>query len=147
MTAPDRRAEGDSPDSGGDVAVRRQGGAARGERDTSASPGFSGKHVGAILTTGLAGVALALAMLQAAVIVHHARTNVTPPSARPQSNRYSAPGGRSGIPWLPFDEKAQRNKSPEGRTPAKPEERQSPPSQKQKSAPGFGPRPARRAVA
>jgi hypothetical protein len=105
-------------------------------------------HVGAILTTGLATVALVLALLQAAVIVHGARKHLAASPARVESNRFSAPGGRSGIPWLPFEEKAQRSKTPEGRTPSKPEEHRTPqPPRQHTPLPSFGPRPARRAVA
>jgi hypothetical protein len=105
-------------------------------------------HLGAILTTGLAAIALALAMLQAAVIIHGAPKPAAPSPARVESNRFSAPGGRSGIPWLPFDEKAQRSNSREDRKPAKPEEHRSPPPARQHNpAPSLGPRPARRAVA
>jgi hypothetical protein len=105
-------------------------------------------HLGAILTTGLAAIALALAMLQAAVIVNGAPKHAAPSPARVESNRFSAPGGRSGIPWPPFDEKVQRSISPEGRKPAKPEEHHAPPPARQHNpAPSFGPRPARRVVA
>jgi hypothetical protein len=105
-------------------------------------------HLGAILTTGLAAIALALAVLQAAVIVHGAPRHAVPSPARVESNRFSAPGGRSGIPWLPFDEKVQRSNGREGRKPAKPEEHPAPPPPRQHNpAPSLGPRPPRRVVA
>ena len=92
-------------------------------------------HLGAVLTSGLAAVALALALLQAAVLLHaeHHRTDLSP--ARAETNRYSAPGGRSGVPWLPVEKKQK-------------EERHSPPPPRQRSyPPPAGPRPARRATA
>jgi hypothetical protein len=105
-------------------------------------------HLGALLTSGLAAVALALALLQAAVLVHSAVPPDAVQSARTQSHRYSVPGGRSGVPYLPFD-KAQPATTPEGRSPEKQqEERHSPPPPRQRSfPPGAGPRPHRRAVA
>lgn len=106
-------------------------------------------RLGALLTTGLAAAALVLAILQAAVIVQGARKHLVASPARVDSNRFSAPGGRSGIPWMPFDEKAPHGKSQEGRTPAKHEEQQPspPPARKHNPAPIPGPRPPRRAVA
>ena len=105
-------------------------------------------HLGALMTTGLAAIALALALLQAAVLFHTARRHEATPAGRAQSNRFSVPGGRSGIPWLPF-EKAQPPSTPEGRTPEKQqEERHSPPPSRQRNIPpAYGPRPQRRAVA
>jgi hypothetical protein len=113
-------------------------------------------HVGAVLTSGLAAVALALALLQIVVLANshpgrsaaEARAPIAPPS------RYSVPGGRSGIPWLPFDGEKQPPadpKSREGRSPGmKPqEEHRAPPPSRQRGVnpPSFGPRPARRAAA
>src|SRR5258708_34428109 len=79
-------------------------------------------HLGALLTTGLAALALALALLQAAAVVaqggpHHA----APSAARVESNRYSAPGGRSGIPYLPVD-RPPPPPAPDGRTPERQQE-------------------------
>jgi len=112
-------------------------------------------HLGAVLTSGLAALAVALALLQAAVVVHGAHRNRAPPAVRAgTSNRYSAPGNRSAVPWVPLD-KAQQQKpvppeSPEGRTPERrqQEERRSPPPPSRfHSPPRLGPQPARRAVA
>lgn len=105
-------------------------------------------HFGAVLTSGLAAVALALALLQAAVLLHGATRRPEVPPPRAQSNRYSAPGGRSGIPYTPFEN--HKAPTPEGRTPEKQqqEERRSPPPVRQRSVPPpAGPRPPRRAVA
>jgi hypothetical protein len=113
-------------------------------------------HLGAVLTTGLAAVALALALLQAAVVAHGApkMESVTAVRSGP-TNRYSAPGGRSGIPWVPAD-KMQPQKpapvpeSPEGRTPPsrqQEEHRSPPPSRFRGSPPRLGPQPARKAAA
>jgi hypothetical protein len=113
-------------------------------------------HVGAVLTSGLAAVALALALLQAVVLVHSApRRGSLQAMARPGgSNRYSVPGGRSGIPWLPFEaEKRAQPPAPgsrEGRSRVKPpEEHRAPPPSRQRGTnpPSYGPRPARRAAA
>jgi hypothetical protein len=112
-------------------------------------------HLGAVMTSGLAAVALALALLQAAVLAHSAPRRQAVSSVRPgPTNRYSIPGGRSGIPWLPFDaQKAQPEdrKSREGRSPVTkpPEEHRAPPPTRQQRMfpPGNGPHPARRAAA
>ena len=108
-------------------------------------------HVGALLTSGLAGVALALALLQVAVLFHTASHHAGVAPARAHSNRYSAPGGRSGVPFLPFEKTPPLPPAttPEGRTPEKQqEERHSPPPPRQRAFPTpQGPRPARRAVA
>jgi hypothetical protein len=112
-------------------------------------------HLGAVLTSGLAAVALALALLQAAVVAHGVPKRSEPTAARTgPTNRYSAPGGRSGIPWVPFD-KAQPDKpavpeSPEGRTPPRrqqEEHRTPPPSRFRGAPPRLGPQPARKAAA
>jgi hypothetical protein len=103
-------------------------------------------HLGALLTTGLAALALALALLQAAVVVAQGGTHHAAPSAaRVESNRYSAPGGRSGIPYLPFDRPTQPV-TPEGRTPERQQEehRTPPPSRFRSSPPRPGPQPARK---
>jgi len=113
-------------------------------------------HLGAVLTTGLAVVALGLALLQAAVVTHGAPSMESVTAARSgPTNRYSAPGGRSGIPWVPAD-KAQPQKpaplpqSPEGRTPPnrqQEEHRSPPPSRFRGAPPRPGPQPARKAAA
>ena len=106
-------------------------------------------HLGAVLTSGLAAVALALTVLQAAVIVAHGRG---PPggvvsAARSESNRFSAPGGRAGIPWLPFE---KASTPPEGRTPERQQEEHRappPPSRFRSTPPRPGPQPARKVAA
>jgi hypothetical protein len=107
-------------------------------------------HLGALLTTGLAAIALALALLQAAVVIAQGGTHHAAPSAaRVESNRYSAPGGRSGIPYLPFDRPAPQPATPEGRTPERQQEehRAPPPSRFRSSPPRPGPQPARKIAA
>src|SRR5437773_11962860 len=105
-------------------------------------------HLGAVLTTGLAALALALALLQAAVVAHDApkMEGVTAARSGP-TNRYSAPGGRSGIPWVPA-EKVQPQKrsplpeSPEGCTAPdrqQEEHRSPPPSRCRATPPRLGP--------
>src|SRR5256885_13185884 len=105
-------------------------------------------HLGALLTTGLAAIALVLALLQAAVLFHSAPHYQGTSAARGQSNRYSVPGGRSGVPWMPFEKPQPRPDTPEGRSPAKQqEEHHAPPPSRQRTPPAAGPRPQRRAVA
>jgi hypothetical protein len=113
-------------------------------------------HLGSVLTTGLAAVAVALTLMQAAIVAHGApKTEATAVRSSGQTNRYSAPGGRSGIPWVPAD-KAHPEKaaplpeSPEGRTPPRrqqEEHRTPPPSRFRGAPPRLGPQPARKAAA
>jgi hypothetical protein len=112
-------------------------------------------HLGAVLTSGLGALALALAVLQAAVVAHGAPVAHAPTATRQgPTNRYSAPANRSAVPWAPFD-KAQQEKpvppeSPEGRTPERrqQEERRSPPPSRFRGMPPrIGPHPARKAAA
>src|SRR2546423_9775900 len=106
-------------------------------------------HLGALMTTGLAAIALVLALLQAAVLFHSAPRYQGTTSARVQSNRFSVPGGRSGVPWLPFEKAQPPSTTPEGRSPEKQqEERRSPPPSRQRGIPpSMGPRPQRRVAA
>src|SRR5437588_432787 len=93
-------------------------------------------HLGALLTTGLAAIALVLALLQAAVLFHSAPRYQASSAARGQSNRFSVPGGRSGVPWMPFDKAQPPSTTPEGRSPEKQqEERHSPPPSRPRSTP------------
>lgn len=112
-------------------------------------------HLGAVLTSGLAALALGLALLQAAVVAHGAPRPHTPTAIRQgPTNRYSAPANRSAVPWAPFD-KAQDQKpvppeSPEGRTPERrqqEEHRSPPPSRFRGLPPRPGPHPIRKAAA
>ena len=106
-------------------------------------------HLGAVLTTGLAAIALALAMIQAAVLLHGAHRQVEGAAAvRIQSNRFSVPGGRSGVPWMPFEKPQAPAGGSEGRSPEKQHEERRPPPPRQRGVPpNLGPRPPRRAVA
>ena len=109
-------------------------------------------HFGALVTTTLTAVALILALLQAVVLAHSAPKYVEVTAARSSpSNRYSAPGGRSGVPYMPFD-KAQPATAPpteqEGRTPQRqPEHRPPPPSRLRGYPPQPGPQPQRKLAA
>ncbi|MGZ6124377.1 MAG: hypothetical protein ACXWLR_05430 [Myxococcales bacterium] len=112
-------------------------------------------HLGAVLTSGLAALALALALLQAAVVAHGTpRAESREAIRQGATNRFSAPGNRSPVPWAP-DDKAKDEKpvppeSPEGRTPERrqqEEHRSPPPSRLRGLPPRPGPHPARKAVA
>ena len=106
-------------------------------------------RLGAVLTSGLAAIAIALAMLQAFVVSRsHVRSAQASVSPLGPSNRFSVPGGRSAIPWLPFDQPqpdearsrpAQKQRE-ERRTPP-------PPSRYHSYPPRVGPAPARKATA
>jgi len=113
-------------------------------------------HLGAALTSGLAVVALALTLLQAAVVAHGVPRQAVPTASRTgATNRFSAPGGRSPVPWAPAD-KAQKEKplvpeDPEGRTPERRQQeeqhRTPPPSRLRGVPPRIGPQPVRKAAA
>ena len=106
-------------------------------------------HLGAVLTSGLAAVALALATLQLVVLAHSASPQLASASV-PQgpTNRYSIPGGRSGIPWLPGDHRINTPPQPQSPGGQKQEERRSPAPPRLRP-PQFepGPRVPRRATA
>ena len=106
-------------------------------------------HLGAVLTSGVAALALALAVLQAAVVFAHASTTANAEvssaacPARP-GHRFSAPGGRSGIPY-------QWNAEPPARaqpdTHEKREEPRHTPPRSRGGLPEQGPRPPRKVTA
>lgn len=106
-------------------------------------------RMGAVLTSGLAAIAIALALLQAFVVSRSHLQSAHAAAAIPlaPSNRYSVPGGRSAIPWAPFDRVQQKD---EARSPAqKQEERRTPPpppSRFHGFPPRQGPTPARKAT-
>lgn len=112
-------------------------------------------HVGAVLTAGFAAIALALVTLQAVVLAHHVPRQEARAVHSGATNRYSAPGGRSGIPWLPFDKSQPAEKpivpeSPEGQKPPAqhPEQHQPPPPSRFRSLPPrLGPQRPRSAAA
>ena len=110
-------------------------------------------HLGAVLTSGLAVVAVALALLQSLVLVRGAPrvAEATAPRAAPASNRFSAPGGRAGIPYLPLEKAPAPAPTPsekEGSTPQPQQERRAPPPSRLRSWPARpGPQPARRLAA
>jgi hypothetical protein len=106
-------------------------------------------RLGAVLTSGLAAIAIALALLQA-FVVSRSHVGSTHASASPvaPTNRFSAPGGRSAIPWTPFD-RAQPDEA-RSRPPAKQEERRTPappPSRYHSYPPRPGPTTPRKATA
>src|SRR2546428_2006457 len=112
-------------------------------------------HLGAALTTGLAAVAVALALFQAAVVAHGAPRQERATAVRTgQSNRYSAPGGRAGIPWVPADKAPDKPaplpEDPEGRSPQRRQQEEHPappPSRFPGAPPRPGPQPVRKATA
>ena len=108
-------------------------------------------HVGAVLTSGLAALALALAVLQAVVLYSHHRVRASEATASQagQSNRYSVPGGRSGIPFLPFDKALPPPTEREGRVPQQKqqEEHRSPPPSRRSFPSQPGPTQPRKLTA
>jgi hypothetical protein len=110
-------------------------------------------RLGAVLTSGLAAIAIALALLQAFVVSRsHVRTAQASASPLGPTNRFSVPGGRSGIPWLPFDREHEQPQPDEARSrppPKQQEERRAPPppSRYHSYPPRVGPSPARKATA
>jgi hypothetical protein len=106
-------------------------------------------HLGAVLTSGLTAVALALALLQMMVLAQSAPRYAAATAARSgATNRYSVPGGRSGIPYFPLDKTQPQPADPgnrEGRTPRQQEEHHAPPPSRFRSLPQQpGPQPARK---
>ena len=114
-------------------------------------------HVGIVLTAGLAAGALALALLQILVVSHGAhRYGEATASRAAATNRYSAPGGRAAVPWLPFDkdkpaEKPLAPARPEGSKPPPQQQQEQhappPPSRFRMSPPRMGPQRPRSAAA
>jgi hypothetical protein len=108
-------------------------------------------HFGAVLTSGLAAVALALALLQAIVLAHGAPRYTEATAARSgTSNRYSVPGGRSGIPFMPFEKaRPPQPGNREGQTPPRQQEehRSPPPSRMRAVPPHPGPQQPRKLAA
>lgn len=112
-------------------------------------------HAGAVLTAGFAAIALALVTLQAVVLSRSVPRQEASAVRSGATNRYSAPGNRSGIPWLPFDKAHPADtpavpENPEGRKPPaqRQEQHQSPPPSRFRSAPPRpGPQRPRSAVA
>src|SRR5512140_3376421 len=102
------------------------------------------RHLVALRTPVLVPIALALGVLQAVVALHGAVRPEPFVAPRAQSNRFSAPGGRAGVPWAPFDNKTQPANR-EGRTPQQKEEHRSPPPSPGRGFPAQpGPRAPRK---
>jgi hypothetical protein len=108
-------------------------------------------HPGAAITGGLTALAIALALLQAAVMAHGIpRAQMPTATHSGTSNRYSTPGNRSAVPWAPFDKAGPPAplppESPEGRTPRRQQEehRSPPPSRFRGMPPRIGPQPTRK---
>ena len=112
---------------------------------------MKGRTVGGLLTSGLVALAFALALLQAAVLAQVPRpAPVTSNAQAAPSNRYSAPGGRAGVPWTPTPRQSTPPPSErEGRTPDQKPQREEhrTPLRNPNFIPHLGPRPARRALA
>ena len=107
-------------------------------------------HLGAVITSGLAVIALALALLQGAVLRHSAQKDgaqAAGPAAVTPTNRFSAPGGRSGIPWTPYDKGQPADR--EGRSPPRQqqEEHHAPPARYHNMPPRIGPQVPRKLAA
>lgn len=113
--------------------------------------GMKGRTVGGLLTSGLVVLAFALALLQAAVLAQLPQpAPVTTNAPMGPSNRYSAPGGRAGVPWTPTPQQPRPSPSErEGRTPDQKPQREEhrTPTRNPNFIPHLGPRPARRALA
>src|SRR5207248_4226357 len=100
-----------------------------------------GRKVGSALTSGLLALALALAVLQATVLVHSTSPErVTTSASSPQ-----APIHNGAVPWAPPSTPSER----EGRTPGSkpPREQRRPGLRPPGMIPQVGPRPMRKAVA
>jgi hypothetical protein len=114
---------------------------------------MKGRTVGGLLTSGLVALAFALALLQAAVLAQtpqSAPVTVNASSPASPSNRFSAPGGRAGIPWTPTPPVRKTGPAErEGRTPDQkpPREEHRTPLRTPNFVPHLGPRPPRRALA
>ena len=107
-------------------------------------------HLGAVITSGLAAMAMALALLQAMVIAHGApRYTQATASHSTGTNRYSVPGGRSGIPFVPFERAQPADPARrEGGAPQKQEQHRSPPPPRMRAFPPQpGPQPQRKLTA
>lgn len=108
------------------------------------------QHLGAVLTSSLAAIALGLALLQAAVLLDAAPVPLADLAA-PLTHR-SATQGRAAVPnALPGEAAPGRQRTtvpaPEGKPPE--ERRRLPPRQQRSFMPGQqpGPRPARKLAA
>ena len=110
-------------------------------------------HLGAVLTSGLAALALALALLQSVVVFHGAPriAEASTPRPAPATNRFSAPGGRSGVPYMPMEKSPAAPLPPpsekEGSSPPAREHRAPPPSRLRTWPIRVGPQPARKLAA
>ena len=101
-------------------------------------------HAGAVITSGLLGLALLLAALLQLALLSHGRASptVTASTGPPgPSHRFSAPGGRAAIPWAPSEPTHAPAVRP-GDPPRKPA-----PARERSTPPATGPRRARRATA
>jgi hypothetical protein len=103
---------------------------------------MQGRKVGSVLTSGLLALALALAVLQATVLVNSASPErVTTSASSPQ-----APVQNGAVPWVPAPAPPSER---EGRTPGSkpPREQHRPGLRPPGMIPQVGPRPMRKAVA
>jgi hypothetical protein len=102
---------------------------------------MQGRKLGSMLTSGLFALALALAVLQATVLVHS-----TAPERVTNSAPAQAPAHNSAMPWSPSPAGPSER---EGRTPGTkpPREQHRPGLRPPGMLPQVGPRPTRKAVA
>jgi hypothetical protein len=105
---------------------------------------MQGRKLGTVLTSGLLALALALAVLQATVLVHSTSSpeRVTTSASGPQ-----APVRNGAVPWVPDPSTTPSER--EGRTPGNkpPREQHRPGLRPPGAIPQVGPRPMRKAVA
>jgi len=101
-----------------------------------------GRKVGNALTSGLLALALALAVLQATVLVH----STTPERVTTSASSPHAPVRNGAMPWTPTPSAPSER---EGRTPGSkpPREQHRPGLRPPGMIPQVGPRPMRKAVA
>ncbi len=108
-------------------------------------------HLGAVMVSALGAIALALVLLQAAVVAFHGTRHVADfPAIHVQSNRFSVPANRSAIPWGPFEKAQPPPGNREGRTPERrqQEEHHRPPPSPGRGFPQMpGPRAPRKLAA
>ena len=101
-----------------------------------------GRKVGSVLTSGLLALALALAVLQATVLVN----SVSPERVTTSASSPQAPVHNGAVPWAPGPAAPSER---EGRTPGSkpPREQHRPGLRPPGMIPQVGPRPMRKAAA
>lgn len=104
---------------------------------------MQGRKIGGVLTSGLLALALALAVLQATILVH----STTPERVTTSAPGPQAPVRNGAVPWVPSPSTTPSER--EGRTPGTkpPREQHRPGLRPPGVIPQIGPRPMRKAVA